>query len=163
MIQSYFDSEKKAGFFVCALGLLFCTLGSAFFLSAMPPFYIGMAVPFLGIGIIQVFVGATIARRSDFQIRDMQKLLGEAPNEFVALESPRMGKVVRSFVFYRWIEGAFILLGIALILLNSELLFSKGLGVGLLAQGIIMMVFDYFAEKRGEKYITFIEKVMSDE
>ena len=163
MIQYYFNSEKKAAFVVCAIGLVFCTIGSGFFLAAMPPFYTGLAVALAGIGIVQVFVGATVARRSDFQAYDMQKMLGDDPEAFVELESPRMDKVMRSFIFYRWLEGAFIVVGIALILLNKELVFGKGLGVGLCAQGIIMLVFDYYAEKRAEKYTTFIEGVMRDE
>ncbi len=163
MIQSYFSSEKKAGFVACAIGLVFCSFGSAFLLGAMPPFFTGLAVPMAGIGIVQVLVGATIARRSDFQAYDLQKLLGDDPEAFVEQEAPRMGKVMRSFVFYRWLEGALIVIGIALILLNKEMVFSKGLGVGLCGQGIIMLVFDYYAEKRAEKYVSFIERTMRDE
>ncbi len=163
MIQSYFNSEKKAAFVICAIGLVFCTIGSGFFLSAMPPFYTGLAVALVGIGIIQVFVGASIARRSDFQAFDVQKLLGDSHEEFVELESPRMGKVMRSFVLYRWVEAAFIVIGIALILLDKELVFSKGLGAGLCAQGIIILLYNYYAEKRAGKYIAFIEQVMKSE
>jgi hypothetical protein len=162
MIQSYFSSEQKAGFVACAIGLVFCTLGSGFLLGALPPFYTGLAVPLVGIGIVQVFVGATIARRSDFQAYDLQKLLGNDPEAFVELEAPRMGKVMRSFVLYRWLEGAFIVVGIALILLNNELVFSKGLGAGMFAQGIIMLVFDFFAEKRAKKYVEFIDAVLKE-
>lgn len=160
MIQSYFTSEKKAAFGSLAIGLVACTVGFTFFLGAMPPFYTGLAIPFVIIGIIQVFVGATVARRSDFQAFDLQKMLGNDPEEFMQLESPRMGKVMRNFVLIRRVEVAFIVSGIALIFLNLELVFSMGLGIGLCLQGAILLVFDYFAEKRAEKYSAFVDSIL---
>src|SRR5262245_6405605 len=132
MIQSYFESEKKAGFFALAVGIFACSTGSAFMISAMPTFYIGAAVALLAIGIMEIIVGSTLARRSDFQSRDLQKLLGDNPGEFVGLEFPRMEKIMRNFSMFKKMEIAVIVIALALILLNDEPVFSKGLGAGLL-------------------------------
>lgn len=160
MIPSYFASEKKAAFVACTIGLVACTCGFYFLIGAMPPFYTGLAIPLVILGIIQVVTGAFIARRSDMQAYDLQKMLGEDPDEFVSLESPRMGKVMRNFVLLRWVEGAIIVVGIALVLFSTGLVFTMGLGLGLCFEGIMMLVFDYFAEKRGEKYATFVDGVL---
>ncbi len=48
--------------------------------------------------------------------------------------------------------------GLAIILLNQEVNFTKGLGAGLFAQGLFMLLFDYFAEKRGKAYAEFVLK-----
>jgi hypothetical protein len=137
-------------------------LGGCFFLSAAPPFYIGLAIPLIFIGIVQMTVGATIARRTDRQAEDLEKLLAEDPSEFSRQEMPRMASVMRSFVVYRWAEISIAAVGLVLILLNQEVNFWKGLGAGKLAQAMIMLVFDFFAEKRGHQYSAFVKSRSSN-
>jgi cytochrome c biogenesis factor len=158
MIQSYFQAEKTGGQIALAIGIAACSIGGGILLSAGAPFYTGLAIPLVVIGIIQVMVGATVARRSDRQAEDLEKLQAESAAEFRAVESPRMARVLRSFTIYKAVELALLAMGLALILLNKELNFSKGLGAGLFAQSVIMLVFDYFAEKRGKKYAEFVEQ-----
>jgi hypothetical protein len=158
MIQSYFQAEKKGGFIAMAIGILACAVGGGVLLSAGAPFYTGISVPLVVIGFFQIVVGATVARRSDFQADDLEKLLAESPAEFQALESPRMAVVMRNFVLLKWVEVGFMALGLVLILLNQEANFPKGLGVGLLIQGFLMLLFDLSAEKRGKKYLAFVQK-----
>jgi uncharacterized membrane protein len=68
-----------------------------------------------------------------------------------------MEPVLRNLVRMNWIEVAFIVLGLAAILLNQTLNFPKGLGAGLFAQGVLMLTFDYFAAKRGKAYLEFVK------
>lgn len=140
------------------IGIVACSVGGMVMLGAGAPFYTGFAIPLAVIGIIQLMVGATVARRSDLQADELEKLLGESPTEFRELEQPRMTKVMRNFVRYKWAELVCILAGLALILLNPVTTFSKGLGAGLFAQGIVLLVFDYFAEKRGREYAAFVNQ-----
>lgn len=156
MVQSYFQAEKKGGFIAMAVGIVACAIGGGVLLSAGAPFYTGISIPLVVIGFFQIIVGATVARRSDLQAGDLEKLLAESRVEFQALESPRMAVVMRNFVLQKWVEIAFIAVGLALILLNQEINFSKGLGVGLLVQGLLMLVFDLVAEKRGKVYTEFV-------
>ena len=161
-IQSYFASEKKGGYLALSIGLISCTIGFSFLLSAMPPFYVGLAIPLILFGGVELFAGATVARRRDFQAYDLQKLLGNDPEEFVSTESPRMGKVMRTFVILRWLEGVAVVIGVILILVAQDMVFTMGLGLGMLVHGAIMLVFDYFAEKRAAKYSLFVDTVLED-
>jgi len=140
------------------IGIVACSVGGMVMLGAGAPFYTGFAIPLAVFGMVQIMVGATVARRSDLQADELEKLLGESPAEFRELEQPRMAKVMRNFVRYKWAELVCILAGLALILLNPETTFSKGLGVGLFAQGVVLLVFDYFAEKRGREYAAFVNQ-----
>lgn len=158
MIQTYFQAEKQAGQTALAIGILACSVGGAILLKAGAPFYTGLALPLVLVGIAQVIVGATLTRRSEAQATDLEKLLESSPSEFQQTEQPRMEKVMRSFLIFKWAEIAGAVTGLAMILLNSELNFSKGLGAGLLAQSLILFVFDYFAEKRGRAYLEFVVK-----
>lgn len=158
MIQSYFQAEKLGGFIAMAIGIAACAVGGGVLLSAGAPFYTGISIPLVVIGIVQIMVGATVARRSDFQADDLEKLWADSPAEFRKLESARMEAILRNFVRIKWLEVVFIVLGLAIILLNKEANFTKGLGAGLFAQGSIMLLFDYFAEKRGKEYAAFVSR-----
>ncbi len=156
MIQSYFEAEKKAAFAALGIGLAACTIGSALLISAQPPFYTGLALALLAIGILETIVGTSVARRSDWQAIDLNKMLTSNPIEFVSLEAPRMEKVLRTFQRNKWGELALIMVGLALILFCKEPVFARGFGAGLFAQALIMLIFDYFAEKRGKKYNAYV-------
>ena len=156
MIQSYFQAEKQGGFIALAIGIAACSVGGGVFLSAGAPFYTGLAIPLVLVGIVQMMVGANVARRSDLQADDLEKLLAESPAEFRQLEAPRMAAVFSAFVRIKWAEVAFIVVGLAIILLNSELNCTKGLGAGLFAQGSIILCFDFFAKKSGKQYSAFV-------
>lgn len=157
MIQTYFQAEKQGGFIAMAIGIVACSVGGGVLLKAGSPFYTGLSIPMVVIGIIQVMVGAAVARRSDLQADDLDKLLSESPAEFQALEGPRMTAVLRNFVRIKWMEVLFIGLGLLMVLLNQEFNFTKGLGAGMLAQGLLMFLFDFFAEKRGKEYAAFVK------
>lgn len=157
MIQSYFQAEKIGGFVAMAIGIAACAVGAAVLLKAGSPFYTGFCIPLTFIGFIQIMVGATVARRSDLQSEDLQKLVMISPAEFRALESPRMATVMQKLVTIKWVELAVIAVGLALVLLIPIDNFPRGLGAGLLVQGVIMLVFDFFAEKRGKSYAAFVK------
>ncbi len=158
MIQDYFNAEKKAAFFALAVGLIACSVASAIFISARPPFYSGLALALLLIGVIQMVVGVTLARRSDFQAEELEATYSKVPVEFVQTELPRMQEVLLRFNRYKWIEIGVLVLGLVLFFLNREPVFSKGLGLGLIVQAFFMLIFDYFAEKRARRYLDFIQK-----
>lgn len=156
MIQSYFQKEKIGGFVAMAIGIVACAVGGAVLLKAGSPFYTGFCIPLVLIGFIQIMVGATVARRSDLQSEDLNKLLTDSPAEFRSLESPCIATVMQKFVVFKWVELAVIAVGLALVLLIKTDNFPRGLGAGLLVQGVIMLVFDFFAEKRGKEYSGFV-------
>lgn len=157
MIQSYFNAEKKAGFVALAIGLVACSVGSAFLISAMPPFYTGLAVSFVVVGIMEIWVGASMSRDSDFQALDLEKLQTYDPATFVQQELPRMEKELR---WYRWMRsvGGFLLVsGIIITSWNRGETFLPGLGCSLMIQGTIVNVFAGLGKRRGKKYLEYVE------
>lgn len=158
MIQSYFRAEKQGGFVALSLGIFTCFVAGCIFLAAAPPFYTGLGIPLILIGIIQMAVGSAIARRTDRQADDLEQLLADDPAGFSKEETERMAVVLRNFNTSRWIETGVASVGGILVLLNQEAGFLKGLGAGMVIQAVIMFVFDYFAEKRGLRYAEFVKK-----
>lgn len=156
MIQSYFTAEKRGGFWALSVGIFTCFLAGCVFLRAAPPFYTGIAIPLILVGIVQMAIGSAIARRTDRQADDLEKLLDEDPAEFGKQESQRMAAVLRKFRIYLGVETGIAATGLALILLNGDANFGKGLGAGMLAQALIMLIFHFFAQKRGQDYAAFV-------
>lgn len=139
-----------------SIGITACSVGGGVMLSAGAPFYTGLAIPLTLIGIVQIMAGASVARRSDLQARDLEQLLEESPAEFRTKESGRMEAVLRNFIRLKWAEVAFMVNGLVIILVSDSPNFTKGLGAGLFAQGLVSLIFDFFAEKRGKAYATFV-------
>ena len=158
-LQTYFQAEKKESMLFIAIGILACWVGAALCMEAAVPFYIGLALPLLAVGIIQIIVGTTVTRRTDQQLDDLEQLLVNDPAEFRQTETSRMATVMRNFVAYRWAEVAFVLVGAILLFWQREFVFSRGLGFGLLGQGAVMLIADYFAEKRGHIYQAFVASI----
>lgn len=156
MIERYFQAEKTAGQTLLSIGILLAAIGGGLLLKAAAPFYTGLAIPFLGIGILQVMVGATLTRRSDFQARDMAQLHQESPDAFREQETTRMTHVMKNFTRIKWVEIGLLLIGGLAIWANAEANFPKGLGAGLVLQSLIMLIFDFWAEKRAQAYHSFV-------
>jgi len=156
MIERYFQAEKTAGQAVLSIGILLAAIGGSMLLKAAAPFYTGMALPFLVIGILQIMVGATLTRRSDLQALDLAQLQQESPDEFHEQETARITRVMQNFTRIKWVEIGLLLIGGWAIWANTVANFPKGLGVGLCIQALIMLIFDFFAEKRSKAYRTFV-------
>ncbi len=166
-IYKYFTAEKQESLLFLVVGIVAVLLAFScwFFIKSNPQFFKGAAVPLLAIGLIQLVVGYTVFSRTDKQKTDIAYNIGMEPVNYVKqTEKPRMDKVMKNFVVYRWIEIAFIAAGVVLVFLfraNPDKSFWYGLGMALALQAIIMLGADYFAEKRGKIYITELEKLIS--
>ncbi|HAD12148.1 MAG TPA: hypothetical protein DCF33_06885, partial [Saprospirales bacterium] len=58
-IQSYFQAEKIGGQILASIGITACSVGGGVMLSAGAPFYTGLSVPLVVVGIVQIMTGAT--------------------------------------------------------------------------------------------------------
>lgn len=115
--------------------------------------------PVLLVGIIQIVVGGSVYTRSP---KDIVAVTEMTPEKIKTEEIPRMETVMRSFVLYRYVEIALIIIGLGLILMNKDIIFWKGVGAGLFAQATVMLVADYFAEKRGKVYLQQLLDFLAD-
>jgi len=161
-IYKYFVAEKQESLLFLIFGIAAIMLGIIFllFTKSNPSFYRGAALPLLVIGIVQCTVGFTVYSRSNRQMKDVAYNMGIEPAMYARqTELPRMEKVMKNFVIYRWMEIAFLIAGVLLIFLfrsDPGKAFWYGLGITLAIQAILMLGADFFAEQRGQEYVTQI-------
>lgn len=159
-IEKYFMAEKQVGLIFFIIGIIAVVLAIVFFLVFRTNFYKGAAIPLLLVGLIELIVGFTIFRRSDGdRVRNVYAY-DMNPQELKEKELPRMHKVTGSFAIYKWAEIAFIITGIALIIIyrtRPDKVFWFGLGIALVIQSLLMLGADYFAERRAKEYTLKLE------
>ena len=165
-IYKYFIAEKLESMLFLIFGIAAIMLAIVFlvFIKTNPFLFKGAAIPLLVIGLIQCTVGYTVYSRSGRQMRDVAYNIGMEPASYInQQELPRMKVVMKNFVTYRWVEIALIIAGIILVFLfksNPDRTFWYGLGMALAIQAAIMLCADYFAEKRGDVYITELQNLV---
>ena len=154
-IEKYFTAEKSESLLFIFIGIAAIIAAIVFLFFLKTNFYKGMALPLLLIALIQITVGYTVYKRSDNDRQRNVYAYDLNPSELKIKEIPRMEKVNKNFVLYRWIEIALAVAGLTLIILyrsNTDRSFLYGLGLGLLIQALIMLGADYFAEARAKEY-----------
>ncbi|WP_338760304.1 hypothetical protein WAF17_13345 [Bernardetia sp. ABR2-2B] len=160
-VQDYFNAERFESLFFMGVGVIAMAISLYFIFVMKKPFFYGMAISLIFVGLIQLVVGATIFVRSPKDITRVENILTKEPKRIQNEEVPRMKTVMKSFVTYRYVEISLAVLGLILYFVfasqnifgsfSNELL--KGLGLGLAIQAILMLGLDFFAEKRGSEYL----------
>ena len=158
-IEAYFRGEKAESLLFLAIGIAAIAFAVFAWLKWNEPFVKGMAVPLIVIGLIQMTVGGTVFARTDKQVSALNTQMAQDTRAYRDAELPRMEKVMKSFTAIKWTEIVFVLTGIGLLMLTSTDGFWKGLGLGLMLQGSVLLTLDVFAEKRGAEYITAVEQL----
>jgi hypothetical protein len=151
-IAEYFRAERAESYVFMAIGIAAIAFALFAWWQWRDAIWRGLAIPLIGVGLIQIVVGGTVLSRAQTQILEFTEQAHSAPAQFRSDEGVRMKKVNDNFVVYRWIEIAFVIAGLALILTMRHREFLLGLGIGLLLQGAIMLALDQFAERRGAVY-----------
>lgn len=155
-IEKYFIAEKQESwvFMVIGFGAIILALFFVFILKSS--LYKGMAVSMAAIGMILAIIGITVYSRSDQQRIDMVYVYDMNPDKLKNEELPRMKKVMRSFVLYRWIEIVLFITGAGLYIYfirDFRHDFWRGFGFALAFMALLALSADYFAEKRGQRYL----------
>jgi membrane-bound ClpP family serine protease len=155
-IEKYFIAEKLESLVFLIIGIIAVLAAIAFYFFIRSAFFKGAALPLLLIGIIQLVVGYTVYMRSDSDRSRNVYAYDMNPGELRSAEIPRMEKVNKNFVVYRWIEIALFAAGVILILVHGRNPegrgFWYGFGMALAIQSFLMLSADYFAEKRALNY-----------
>jgi glucan phosphoethanolaminetransferase (alkaline phosphatase superfamily) len=164
-IEQYFTAEKQAGVIFLSFGIVAVIAAVILFLVMKSPFYKGVAIPMILVGLIAGGIAFTIYKRSDDdRIRNVYAY-DLNPDELKQKEYPRMQKVMKSF---RVIIIAEIILLVTAVFLfvyfrtNAAKQLWSGAGAGLLIMTLIALALDISAQKRGAVYTkgleTFIDK-----
>ncbi len=156
-ISKYFNAEKHESVLFVIIGCIAIVLACYFFMKVKLPFYTGMAYPFMLIGIVQITVGSTVYVRSPKDILRVNQIAQTHKQKIQTEEIPRMNLVMKNFTIYKWIEVAFIVVGVILFIFFQPTTFWKGVGLGMMVQGLFMLVLDFFAESRGNTYLEFLQ------
>jgi len=156
-INAYFLAEKYESLIFIIVGAVALILSFYFWLAINSRFYNGVGWPLLFISLIQLTVGSIVYLRSPTDAKRVNSFAENNPKNIRALEIPRMEKVMRSFIVYRYVEIALILIGLFLFLWGFEGGFVKGLGLGLVIQAGLILLADAFAENRGHWYLEYLK------
>ena len=153
---TYFKAERTESLLFIAAGGASVLLALWFWFSVKKPFYNGLATSLAALALIQLVVGFTVYFRTPLDIKKVETFLMNDPSKIKSEELPRMENVMHAFVTYRYAEIVLAMAGLAIILYFKEPGYWKGFGAALLAQAVLMLIFDSFAENRGKVYLTFL-------
>jgi len=156
-LDVYFAAEQAESLVFLLFGLFAAGFAVFALWRLRDPLFKGLAVPLLLVGLIQLVVGATVYLRTDAQRAALQAQAVVAPTRLKTEELARMETVRASFTVYKGIEAAFIVIGLILALNPKARRFWRGLGLGMLLQGALMLPADLLAEARAAVYVRQLE------
>ena len=160
-IEKYFTGEKNESRVFLLIGLAAILVSIVELMVWGTLFWKGASIPLILVGLIQVSVGYTIYKRSEGDNDRVITALENDPASIQTKELPRMKVVNKNFSFIRYVEIMLIGAGIILVgLFNRDRWdnpFWFGAGIALTVQSAIMLLADYFAEKRALIYTRELE------
>ncbi|MBA2423452.1 MAG: hypothetical protein H0V61_09560 [Chitinophagales bacterium] len=158
-VVKYFNAEKNESLLFIFVAIIAFLVSIYFLLKIKVSFFSGISLALMMIAAIQLFVGSTVYFRSSKDIERVTTFIENDRGKIQSEEIPRMKIVMKNFVIYRYVEMALTILGIILFFFFPSQTFWKGVGVGLFIQSILMLSFDYFAEKRGTEYLQYLTTI----
>ena len=159
VMKNYFNAEKAESLLFIGFGILAISLSVYFFFFIKENFWKGLAIPLVFFSLVQIVIGITIFTRSPKDNLRVENILKYEPQKIQTEEIPRMEKVMKNFVYYRYFEIAMMALGLVLIFSLSKYGFWKGFSLGLFIQCAVLLSLDFFAEKRGHFYIEHLQTI----
>ena len=161
--EAYFNGEKQESILFIAIGVIAIIAALLLFFYFKQAWGKGAAWPLLVIGLMQCVVGFTVYARSDDQRKDIVYKMDLNPDALQQIEVPRMEKVMKNFVIYRYTEIALLVGGIAVLLFfrnQPAKQWWMGLAAGFALQAALMLLADGFAERRGLTYINGLKQYL---
>lgn len=159
-IVKYFNAEKAESLLFIGFGIFAILLSVYLFFFLKESFWKGLTFPLVSFSIIQIVIGVTIYTRSPKDNLRVETILKYESGKIQSEEIPRIEKVMKNFVYYRYFEITMIFLGIILMYALSDYGFWKGFGLGLFIQCAVLLSLDFFAERRGDIYIQYLKELV---
>lgn len=150
----YFTGERNESFLFLFLGIIGLFLSVYLIFSLKEKFWIGLAIPVILVSLLEIMVGTTLIIRSPKDIVRVQAYLHT--EKIKTEEIPRMEKVMRNFIVFRYGEIFLMVAGLFLMFGFPLQEFRTGIGLGLFSQAGIVLILDFFAERRGKEYLKFL-------
>lgn len=159
-VIKYFNGEKAESYLFIFIGVVALAMALYFLFGMKSTFWKGVAIPFIVVALLEFVVGYTIVTRSPKDIARVETYIQQEPRQIKMFEIPRMEKVMRNFVLFRYAEIIFIILGIVLMYSSMNDTFWRGTGLGLFIQAGIVLCLDFFAERRGHAYLEYLNELV---
>ena len=152
-IEKYFNAEKSESLLFIIIGITAIVLALIFLFYLKTNWYKGFAIPFILIGLLQFIIGFIVYKKCDqYRIRNVYAY-DMLHKDLRTKEIPRMERVNKNFVFYRYTEIVLLLAGIGLFFyFRVSKPFWAGFCMALAIQAAIMLGADVVAEKRAHQY-----------
>jgi hypothetical protein len=156
-LAQYFVAERQGGFLLVTLAL--AGFGLAAFLWFSRSAFLAMAWPLVVLGLFELIVGLTVALRTPDQVAALESGFATARIPTLSAETQRMDKVNRNFKVIKIAEVACIVLGVLLAVLLPHPNAGAAVGLGLLLEASILLVFDAFAHHRALLYTQWLHSL----
>jgi hypothetical protein len=158
-VIKYFNGERAESYLFLFIGIIGLVISSYLFFLKASSYWKGFAIPFILVSVLEIIVGISLIYRSPKDIIRVENCIKNEQVKIKANEIPRMEKVMKNFVVYRYMEIALIFIGAVLYFAFAYSDFMRGLGLGLLIQASIVLTLDYFAERRGFIYLEYLNSI----
>jgi hypothetical protein len=153
-LTAYFTAEKHGGLLLIALAV--ASVALAIYLFATKSLFSAMAWPILVLGGLELVIGATVAGRAASQVAELEAGLQATRAQTVTGEVERMARVNTTFVAIKKVEIALIAVSILFLLVRPAPATLGALGLGILLQSAVLLVFDTFAHHRAVHYVEWL-------
>jgi hypothetical protein len=155
-VEKYFHGEKAESWLFIVLGIVTLALALYFVFMLKTSFWRGMAIPFIAVALLEFTVGITLVLRTPKDISRVENFITREPQKIETEEIPRMEKVMTQFVVFRYVEIALLIIGIFFMYQTKDDTLWRGIGFGLFTQASVVLILDFFAERRGHHYLKFL-------
>ena len=115
-----------------------------------------MALPLAILGLVELIIGGVLLTRTDGQLAAVLNQFALAPADMAHSELARMAPVMRTFAIVLVGEIVVLTGGLVLTYTAGRSDFLYALGVGLVAQAGLLLVFDLFAVRRAAHYVELL-------
>ena len=153
-LTAYFTAEKHGGVLLIALAV--ASLALAGYLFATKSVFGAMAWPVLVLGGIELVIGLTIATRTAAQVAELEAGLQANRNVTITAEVERMARVNGTFEAIKKVEVALIAIGLVFALVRPAPATLGAVGLGIVLQCAVLLVFDTFAHHRAIHYVEWL-------
>jgi hypothetical protein len=153
-LTAYFTAEKQGGLLLVALAV--ASLALAGYLFATKSLFSAMAWPVLVLGGIELVIGISVASRATAQIAEIEAGLQSTRTVTITAEVERMARVNGTFTLITKVEIALIALSVLFLIVQPAPATLGSMGLGILLQSAILLVFDTFAHHRAVRYVEWL-------
>jgi hypothetical protein len=153
-LTAYFTAEKHGG--VLLIGLALASLAFAAYLFATKSPFSATAWPVLVLGGIELVIGLTMATRTAAQVAEIEAGLQAKRNVTITAEVERMARVNGTFEAIKKVEVALIAIGLVFALVRPAPETLGAVGLGIVLQCAVLLVFDSFAHHRAIHYVEWL-------